>query len=257
MRECAPSPSRGALASRRVLADEVAERIARELILSRQVATGGLLPSEKELTERYGVSRVTVRAGLRTLKEAGLISVRQGVGATVLPRPSATRCELHNLCSLETYAREVGVAFAIVVTELEQGVADDETSALLGVPAGGAVGVARCAATLADVPFAWLVDRFRLDAVSLEEVRARGATVLDVLLSRDGAVDCADCAIEPVALPADVAGSLGVDAGTVGLRLDEIVYAADGAPLARCIAWHRQLDARYGWSVRRRRRLGG
>ena len=44
------------------------------------------LPTEKELTERYQVSRQTVRQALERLVELGLIEKRQGSGSRVLPQ---------------------------------------------------------------------------------------------------------------------------------------------------------------------------
>ena len=44
---------------------------------------GDHLPSEPELSLRFGVSRHTVRAALRRLRDLGLVSSRQGVGTAV------------------------------------------------------------------------------------------------------------------------------------------------------------------------------
>ena len=44
---------------------------------------GDRLPSEPELSQRFGVSRHTVRAALRSLQEMGLVASQQGVGTTV------------------------------------------------------------------------------------------------------------------------------------------------------------------------------
>jgi len=109
-REEPPSvlPPRAAVKSRRALADEASDLIAREYIFSDVVAAGELLPSEAKLAERYGVSRVTTRASLRTLREAGLISIRHGVGSVVLPRSDVLRYGLDRLSSFETFAREAG-----------------------------------------------------------------------------------------------------------------------------------------------------
>ena len=57
-------------------------------LLARDIEEGkyppsSILPSEKELTERYGVSRQTVRQALRTVREQGLISSHAGVGTIV------------------------------------------------------------------------------------------------------------------------------------------------------------------------------
>ena len=45
---------------------------------------GQILPSEKELMEQTGVSRVTVRQALRMLAEAGIIETQQGKGSRVI-----------------------------------------------------------------------------------------------------------------------------------------------------------------------------
>ena len=45
---------------------------------------GDMLPSEKELMEMMGVSRITVREALRLLSEAGVIETRKGKGSFIL-----------------------------------------------------------------------------------------------------------------------------------------------------------------------------
>jgi GntR family transcriptional repressor for pyruvate dehydrogenase complex len=53
---------------------------------------GDRLPSERELAELFGVSRVSVREALRSLEAVGLVEVRHGAGTIVLdPTQRATR----------------------------------------------------------------------------------------------------------------------------------------------------------------------
>lgn len=52
-------------------------------ILNGKYKIGDLLPSEPELSLRFGVSRNTVRAALRSLQNTGLIVSQQGVGSIV------------------------------------------------------------------------------------------------------------------------------------------------------------------------------
>ena len=54
-----------------------------EEILSGRVAAGAKLPSERELADRYGVSRPVVREALRGLIERNLVAVVPGRGAYV------------------------------------------------------------------------------------------------------------------------------------------------------------------------------
>lgn len=52
-------------------------------ILSGDLNRGEKLPSEEELSESYGVSRMTLRQGMSDLVEEGLLYRKQGVGTFV------------------------------------------------------------------------------------------------------------------------------------------------------------------------------
>jgi GntR family transcriptional regulator, transcriptional repressor for pyruvate dehydrogenase complex len=61
----------------------------RELIRSGRLAAGDRLPSERELAEQFGVSRVTVRDALRSLEAVGLLQIKVGAnGGAFLRAPS-------------------------------------------------------------------------------------------------------------------------------------------------------------------------
>ena len=51
--------------------------------IENEMEPGDLLPSERELSERYGLSRTTVRLALKELETLGLISRRHGKGTYV------------------------------------------------------------------------------------------------------------------------------------------------------------------------------
>jgi DNA-binding FadR family transcriptional regulator len=56
---------------RRPVYEQVADRL-REAILSGELPPGSVLPPERELSERFGVGRTTVREALRALQTKGL-----------------------------------------------------------------------------------------------------------------------------------------------------------------------------------------
>jgi GntR family transcriptional regulator, transcriptional repressor for pyruvate dehydrogenase complex len=61
----------------------------RSAILEHKLQPGDRLPNERELAERFGVSRVTVRDALRTLEAAGLLEIRLGAsGGPFVTAPS-------------------------------------------------------------------------------------------------------------------------------------------------------------------------
>lgn len=70
-------------ADRRTLADQVAERLRRE-ILSGACAPGDKLSSELELADRFEVNRFTVREAMNKLEQMHLIARRPGAGTVVL-----------------------------------------------------------------------------------------------------------------------------------------------------------------------------
>ena len=72
--------------SPRRVSDQVADQI-RLLITQERLAEGERLPAERDLAERFGVSRPMVSQALRMLSLMGLVEIRQGSGAYVLRRP--------------------------------------------------------------------------------------------------------------------------------------------------------------------------
>jgi GntR family transcriptional regulator len=90
------------------------QQVANELIHDIGVGVykvGGLLPTELELCDSYGISRSTVREALRKLRDAGLISRQRRVGTKVLARvPSASyRQPTNSISDLLQYADDTRV----------------------------------------------------------------------------------------------------------------------------------------------------
>jgi DNA-binding FadR family transcriptional regulator len=71
-----------AIAAPRRLHAQVVDAVVR-MIVGGQLAPGSLLPTEPEMSARFGVSRSVVREALRVLGEKGLIEVRHGSGTRV------------------------------------------------------------------------------------------------------------------------------------------------------------------------------
>lgn len=68
--------------SKQSLSEAVYDQL-RSRILSRELAAGDELPSERILCEMLGVNRGAVREGIKRLQQAGLVQVRHG-GATII-----------------------------------------------------------------------------------------------------------------------------------------------------------------------------
>ncbi len=68
---------------RRPIADEVFDALAREILLG-ELPVGSALPPERELAERFGVSRLVLRQAIHRLAAMELVRVRQGGASLVL-----------------------------------------------------------------------------------------------------------------------------------------------------------------------------
>src|SRR5215211_7565072 len=69
----------------RQIADQLRQWILKE------AEPGAKLPSERELSQRYDASRVTVRQAIALLRAEGLIDVEHGAGVFVRSRPPVRR----------------------------------------------------------------------------------------------------------------------------------------------------------------------
>ena len=73
------------------MSEAIVEQI-RALMRSNRLRPGDRLPSERDLCERFGVSRVTVREALRVLEAGGLVDIRVGArGGAFVTTPSPDR----------------------------------------------------------------------------------------------------------------------------------------------------------------------
>jgi len=73
------------------ISEIIVEQI-RVLMRQGQLKPGDRLPPERDLCERFGVSRVTVREALRMLESSGLVQIRVGArGGAFVTAPSSDR----------------------------------------------------------------------------------------------------------------------------------------------------------------------
>lgn len=95
----------------------------REAIAAGDYGSGGKLPAESALAERYGVSRGTIRQALAALRADGLVTSRRGTRRVVLG--TARVQSFSELVSFTHWARSVGEEPGGRVHRIERRPADD------------------------------------------------------------------------------------------------------------------------------------
>ncbi len=102
-------------------AEEVAARL-RSMIHSGELSAGDKLPPERDLAKLLGVSRPTLRAGIRSLSAVGILYSKQGAGTFVAARDESPTLDssplrmlsaLHGFTSDEMFEARIALEMSI------------------------------------------------------------------------------------------------------------------------------------------------
>jgi GntR family transcriptional regulator len=237
----------------RTIRDTVERRI-RELISSGQLGEDGRLPTERELAERLGVSRTTVRQVLDQLEHAGSVHRRRGrTGGTFVTR-GRVDIDFGYLAGIPAYLRAQGFRPGAHVVSARMIPADRTTAGALRIRTG---------ALVYEVIRVRLADEIR---ISLENARIPVAlapdllaqplndSIYELLIERYG-VTCVKAVERMVAVLADAgqAELLGIKVGDPLMAIERVAYDAGERPVeystdlfrgdrTRVIAWAHGAD---------------
>lgn len=215
---------------------------------------GAPLPSERELAERYGLARMTVRTEIERLAAEGLVYRLQGRG-TFVAEPRVAQASTFSSFSEDMRARghepgsivraaTVGEPEPAVAAALERGPGDpvlrlDRVRTADGRP---------MAIEQAFLP----VQRFP----GVETIDFTHASLFDVLAERFGVtLDAADQRVVAVAIAGADAELLQVAAGEPGLRFETLARDAAGVPVYFAVSLFP--SDRYEIRLRQTRPTGG
>jgi GntR family transcriptional regulator len=167
------------------LARQVAQEILDGIHAGKLARDNGLLPSETELSQRFGVSRATIREALSQIEQRGAVVRRHGVGTFVAPTLPRIDAGLEELASLETLGRKMGLVTQMGEPLIEERPPTATEAECLGVDSKTPIiSVARV--IIADArPIAYLVDIVPMTVLQRQDLdkNFRGS-VLDLLLRR-------------------------------------------------------------------------
>jgi GntR family transcriptional regulator len=230
-------------------AGERVEEHLRELIVRGNFDRHARLPPERELAERLGVSRMTLRQALAALERDGLVTRSAGRnGGTFLARGTVER-NLGRFTGVPAYLASQGYAAGCRVVSARIDTADAEAAANLEVPEGTPVcDILRV--RLADgVPIS--LEHARLLAEPLPGLldRPLGDSISELLSTEYGVtLSRAVERIEAVLAGPDEAEALGIRVGAPLMSVRRVTYTDDGVPMeyahdlfrgdrARTVAW--------------------
>jgi GntR family transcriptional regulator len=241
-----PAAAKRQPARYRTIAAAIAERIK-----VQELPPGSLLPSETELAEEFGVTRMTVRQALAGLAGAGLIERRHGRGTIVAPIKLQRQSQLPIGLADELQSR--GLTPGSRVLEFEEIAPSAEDRALLWVgPRGTVYRLVRLRYAndvLIGLQESLIPTKF---VPGIDGSVFENESVFRILRERHGLIPThSDIEIVAVAADRRISKALDIDMGTSMLRSTSVTYLEGGRPLERTIGWF--IGSRYSYRIRQGR----
>lgn len=226
------------------------------LILKAQITDGiygpdARLPSEQDLTERFGVSRITAKRAMDELAAEGLVVRERARGTHVIYQPPTTPISssveglLENLIAmgLETKAR---------LLEFEYLPASDAIAQALQLEAGEEVQRAVRVRYIDDAPFSHLTTYVPAGIGRQFNAEELSSLSLLSLLERCGIkVESAEQTISATLADAVIAQHLQVDVGSALMKITRVVRDQTGAPVEFITALYRPDRYQYRMALHR------
>lgn len=200
---------------------------------SGQRAFGSRLPTEQELSESFGVSRITARRALDELAQAGLVARKQRVGTIVTFRPPAKPIEGDIDQAMESLIA-FGRATQVKLIELETVTAAPPISDILQVDPGSPLLRVVRVRWRDDEPLSHYISHVPA-ALGIKLTRralnSNKTPMLALIKDAGIKIGAADQIITATLADATLASLLRVDIGSPLLRVSRTVYDSDKRPI--------------------------
>ena len=226
-------------------------------LLKKQIESGRVeknshLPSEQELIDRLGVSRITVRRALNELASAGLVKRQRGRGTIVTFNAAApsVRASFENL--IEALTR-IGVETVVKLLECKFIKADRELATVMELSPGDRVQRIVRLRLLDDEPFSYLISHIPEHvAQDYDEHELASGTLIELLEKSGHAPSAARQTITATAADAAISEALGVAQGAPIMHIHRIMRDGKGEVVQEITANYRADRFQYEMDLVRR-----
>lgn len=200
-------------------------------IASGERAVGSRLPTEKELSTLFNVSRITARRALDELAQAGLVARKQRIGTIVTFSPPARPIEGDIDQAMESLIA-FGHKTKVRLIDLETIPATAPVTDQLQIAAGTNVVRAERVRWQEEAPVGHFVTHVPSElGVELTRASLRDSPMLALIRRAGIRIGAADQVITATLADASLASLLEVDIGTALLRVSRTVFDLDHRPI--------------------------
>jgi len=221
--------------------------VLRDRILSGAVGFGARLPTENELAQAHGVSRVTVRRALGELERERLIERRRSAGTRVIYRPSPAPMTA-DISGVLANLADMGRRTAVKLLAFDYVPAEGPVAQMLRAEPDQLLQRAVRVRSVDGVPFSYLTTHVP-ESVSVTFTKQELASrPLLELLDRAGVkAEQARQRLSAVLATPEVAEALDVRTGSPLIELVRVVYDQDGRGVEHLHALYR--PDRYAFEI--------
>jgi len=230
------------------LEQEIAGRLS-----SGEFAPGDNLPTEEQLCQMYGVSRITVRKALDSLDRQGLIVRRRGRGSFVAERRAGVHA-INLTGSLDDFLQTAQRLIPRVL-DLAPAPATPRAAEVMGVAPGSEMLRLELVSSTEDGPLAhgeFYFPARMIGVLRLEDIHNDEPIIRTLERLTSSKVVRAEQLIEPDVASKTTAKLLGIAPGTPLLRTQRIYFTDDREPIE--VATLRYHPERYRYQVELRTR---
>lgn len=194
-------------------------------IATGEFSPGAAIPSERELSEQFGVSRMTARQALRLLRSDGLAYRERGIGTFVAKR----KVDVHtrNLVGFSEDMRQRGLEPSTRLMKLTREAASQQTADVLGIDEGDEVFYLERLRLADETPMAFESNHISAALCpDLDDHDLAGESLYDLLERRYGIrLRRAEEVLEAAGATRREAGLLSIKAGAPVLVVHRVVYS--------------------------------
>lgn len=218
-----------------------AQNLIRRLLQDTGMSPGDRIPSERELAERFGISRMTVRKAINNMVDAQLLE-RRGTAGTFIPERAVVRpLSKRYSTAISEVVGQRGHKPGARLLFFEQAKADENVARRLRLEDGGPVIVIKRLRLSDGVPFC-------VETSYLPQHRVPGLVAADVfdapslyalLRDRFGLTFAqSDFHVSVAAPPPAEADLLGLPPTTGALSMRSTIYDREGVPSEYLVSWN-------------------
>lgn len=223
----------------------------RDEIIAGKRLVGSTVPTEHQLSERFGVSRITARRALDELANQGFVERRRRTGTRVIFQPAMKPIEASLEQTMEALL-SFGKGTTVRVLEIGEVAASPATAQLLHLAAGASVIRAVRLRMLEGEPLGQVISHIPSTVArgKIDRAALQSQPILAMIRGLGHAIVGGHQSVSALSADPDLAAALNIEPRAAILQVERVVTGQGGAPILHTLASYRADRYRIGLDLK-------